>query len=91
MQDEPKTLYAMTVSERVNLITTVVSSLEVYGRIAKDAGDFQSEKNSLFVAGSLKASALRSRTDLRATELLLEHAITLIQSFTKRFPLADAR
>lgn len=86
MQYEPKSLDAMTVVERTNLIATVVNSLEDFARIARNSGDVQFETNSRFVAGALKGFDSRNETDLRAAELLLEQGITLIQSYAERKP-----
>lgn len=73
-----KTLSEMSLRERLDLIDVVTSALEVKADEALDIGDASLAANCQSLALAIRGSSQKLASgNLRATELLLQHGITL--------------
>lgn len=80
-----KTIGEMTVDERKALLSTVATALIDCARRAADDGDAISEANSLSTASTIIGSLDDlARVRLDAAELVLQQAISLIESYRNR-------
>jgi len=73
-----KTLFEMSLRERLDLIDMVTSALEVKADEALDIGDANLAANCQSLALAIRGSSQKLASEnLRATELLLQHGISL--------------
>ncbi|MDK1492050.1 hypothetical protein QN219_18590 [Sinorhizobium sp. 7-81] len=87
MRDSAKTLDAMTLRERSDMMTLVANALEATAEEAHEIGDDRFAANSISLARIISGCASEVVTrDLPAAELLLQHGIALIAQFQDRAP-----